>query len=108
MAPTAQVATQQASHLARHLPSLLSGDRVPDYHHRDLGALVSLSRYTAYGILSPSGPLPCRLVRGRLAQLGHAWLYRRHQAALHGWARASLWWLAEGVQRAVGPRIRLS
>ena len=50
--PTAQVANQQALHLARHLPGLLrQGRSVPEFHFHDFGALVSLSDYNAFGTL---------------------------------------------------------
>ncbi len=106
--PTAQVATQQALHLARHLPALLRGQRAPAFAHRDLGALVSLGRYSAYGTLGAAGVLPGHFLSGRLAQLGHTWLHRRHQAAVQGWGRAGLTWLTEQLHRAAFPTIRLS
>ena len=53
---TAQVANQQALHLIRHLPAWLrSGKPVPPFRYRDLGALVSLSDYNAFGRLGRSG-----------------------------------------------------
>ncbi len=33
--PTAQIATQQAEHLARHLPAWLAGEPLPDFKFRD-------------------------------------------------------------------------
>lgn len=106
--PTAQVATQQAQHLVRHLPALLRGRTLPDFRHRDLGALVSLSRYSAYGTLGSAGVLPGHFLRGRIAQLGHDWLHRRHQAAVLGWGRTGLLWLTERLHRWALPPIRLS
>lgn len=106
--PTAQVATQQAMHLARHLPAALRGGSVPSFVHRDLGALVSLGATNAYGTLGSAGPLPGSFIRGRLAQWGHAWLHRRHQAAVQGWGRMALGWMAEQWHHAAHPRIRLS
>ena len=48
--PTAQVANQQALHLIRHLPAWLrKGESVPPFRFRDLGALVALSDYNAFG-----------------------------------------------------------
>lgn len=106
--PTAQVAAQQSDHLARHLPGWLRGMPVPRFEFRDKGALVSLGKYNAYGTLGTSGLWAGHFIRGRLAQLGHAWLYRRHQVHLHGWGSASLLWLAECAQAVVRPAIRLN
>jgi NADH:ubiquinone reductase (H+-translocating) len=53
---TAQVANQQAMHLNRYLPAWLrKGDPVPPFRFRDLGALVSLSDYNAFGTLGRFG-----------------------------------------------------
>lgn len=106
--PTAQVATQQAQHLVRHFPALLCGRKVPDFRHRDLGALVSLSRYSAYGTLGSAGVLPGHFLSGKVAQLGHDWLHRRHQAAVLGWARTGLLWATEQLHLRALPPIRLS
>ena len=106
--PTAQIATQQAQHLARHLGATLRGRTMPAFVHHDRGALVSLGKYSAYGTLGSAGIFPGYFVRGSLAQWGHAWLYRRHQAAIQGWGRMSLGWMAEQWHRAAYPPIRLS
>ena len=106
---TAQVANQQALHLIRHLPAwLLEGEPVPQFRFRDLGALVSLSSYNAYGTLGRFGFFSARFVKGQFARLSHALLYRRHQLSLHGPARAALLWLAERINALVQPDIRVS
>ena len=82
---TAQVANQQALHLIRHLPAWLrEGKSVPPFRFRDLGALVSLSDYNAFGTLGRFGFFKGGFIKGRFAQLSHALLYRRHQLSLHG------------------------
>nr|WP_145548155.1 NAD(P)/FAD-dependent oxidoreductase [Variovorax boronicumulans] len=106
--PTAQVAHQQARHLVRHLPEVLaSGRPVPPFRFRDFGALVSLADYDAFGSLGRFGFFDGGIVRGRLAQLSHAMLYRSHQARLHGFWRGGLLWLADRIQARVRPPIRL-
>lgn len=104
---SAQVAGQQAMHLDRHLSRWLLDGRMPPFVHRDLGALVSLGAYDAFGALGRAAPLAGSFLRGRIAQLGHAWLYRRHQIAVHGWGRAGLRWLEERVHRLSHPGVRL-
>ena len=102
--PTAQVANQQALHLARHLPALVRHDKaVPPFVFHDLGALVSLSQYNAFGTLGKFG-----FFKGLFAQLSHLLLYRRHQIGLHGVWHTFVMWLAERLNRRVKPRIRLS
>ncbi|WP_322028882.1 NAD(P)/FAD-dependent oxidoreductase [Paraburkholderia sp. J76] len=108
LAPTAQVATQQAEHLARHLPGWLAGKPMPAFAFHDFGSLVSLSDYDAFGTLGRFGFFRGGFIRGRLAQLSHAMLYRRHQQALHGLRKATLLWTAERINGWVQPKIRLA
>lgn len=105
--PTAQVAHQQARHLARHLPAWLEGAPMPGFRYRDFGSLVSLGRYNAFGSLGRFGFFRGGFVRGRFAQLSHIMLYRSHQARLHGFWRGSLLWLASRIDRLASPSIRM-
>jgi NADH dehydrogenase len=107
LAPTAQVATQQAEHLARHLPGWLAGKPIPEFSFHDFGALVSLSNYNAFGTLGKFGFFRGEFIRGHFAQISHVMLYRRHQYALHGFGKASLLWTAERINALVQPQIRL-
>jgi NADH dehydrogenase len=106
--PTAQVATQQAAHLGRHLGAWLEGRAIPPFAYRDPGASLSLSGYNAFGALGRFGFFKGGIVRGRFAQWSHAMLYRRHQHALHGYARATVLLGAEKLGGLRGPRIRLA
>lgn len=106
--PTAQVARQQALHLAHHLPGWLAEGTLPPFRHRDLGALVSLARYNAYGTLGRRGLLRGGFVQGLLPRLAHALLYRLHQAELHGLARASALWLSEAAAALARPALRMT
>jgi NADH dehydrogenase len=106
---TAQVASQQALHLVRHLPAYLrKGKPVPPFRFHDFGALVALSEYNAFGTLGRFGFFKGGFIKGRFAQLSHAVLYRRHQLSLHGPVRAALLWLAERINALVQPTIRMS
>jgi hypothetical protein len=54
---TAQVARQQAVFLARSLVGYLRQNRpLAEFHFRDMGSLVSLADYAAYGTLGASSP----------------------------------------------------
>ncbi|RQZ18863.1 NAD(P)/FAD-dependent oxidoreductase [Burkholderia sp. Bp9031] len=106
--PTAQVATQQAEYLAKHLPAWLDGKPLPPFAFHDFGALVSISDYDAFGTLGQFGFFRGGFIQGRFAQFSHLMLYRRHQQALHGFSKATLLWIAERINGCVQPRIRLS
>ncbi|KVK91046.1 NAD(P)/FAD-dependent oxidoreductase [Burkholderia sp. MSMB1498] len=108
LAPTAQVATQQAQFLAKHIPGWLGSGSLPDFAFRDFGALVSLSDYNAFGTLGQFGFFRGGFIKGRFAQLSHAMLYRQHQQALHGFGKSTLLWAAERINGLVQPKIRLS
>lgn len=106
--PTAQVAHQQAQHLIRHLPAVISrGKRPPDFNYRDFGSLVSLAEYDAFGSLGKYGLFKGTTIRGRLAQLSHAMLYRSHQARLYGFWRGSLVWMVDRLNMRLRSAIRL-
>lgn len=105
---TAQVAHQQAQHLVRHLPARIERQQpIPDFAYRDFGSLVSLGEYDAFGSLGKFGLFNGQTIRGRLAQLSHAMLYRSHQARLHGAFRGGLLWLGEWLGSRVKSTIRL-
>lgn len=109
LAATAQVAQQQARHLARHLPVQLSGGApVPPFTYRHGGALVALGHYNAFGSLGRRGLLGGgTFIQGRFAQWSYASLYRRHQLALHGLMRSLLFWLADALRKASSPRVKM-
>lgn len=105
---TAQVAHQQARHLIKHLPdSIAQGKPIPDFRYRDLGALVSLGEYDAYGSLGKFGLFNGVTIRGRIAQFSHVMLYRSHQARLHGFWRGGLLWLVDILNSRLRASIRL-
>lgn len=109
LAPTAQVAHQQAQHLIRHLPAAIGNkDRIPAFAYRDFGALVSLGDYDAYASLGKFGLLRGTTIRGRLAQFSHVMLYRSHQSRLHGFWRGGLLWLVDRLNARVRATIRLN
>ncbi|MCC2978043.1 FAD-dependent oxidoreductase [Sphingomonas sp. PL-96] len=105
---TAQAASQQADYLCRHLPALIADGAAPPASYRDFGSLVSLGGYDAYGTLGRFGLFKGGFIRGKVAQLGHAMLYRRYQARLHGLGRGSLLWLTDTLNRRVRTRVKLS
>lgn len=105
--PTAQVAYQQASHLAKALPRHIAGQDVPPFHYRAFGALVQLGDYDAYAELGRFGFLS-GVVRGQLARIGHALLYRRHQTRLHGVGGTLRLWLSDVIAGDLHPEAVIS
>jgi NADH:quinone reductase (non-electrogenic) len=105
---TAQVARQQAIFLARSLARHLRENKpLSEFHFRDMGSLVSLGDYAAYGRLGSYGLFRGGFLQGRAAQIAHAALYRMHQMDLYGPIRGGIMWLADDLARAVRPRIFL-
>jgi NADH:ubiquinone reductase (H+-translocating) len=106
---TAQVARQQALFLAKSLASQIkSGAPLGHFKYRDMGSLVSLGPYAAYGTLGSYGFLKGAAFKGWLARIGHAALYRMHQLDVNGYARRLVIWLAASLRRLVQPRVRTS
>jgi len=103
--PRAQVADQQAAHLARSLPRHLEGRSLPVYTYSDRGALVNLSDSTFGTVM---GALLGRVtIKGWLAKMGYRWLYRAHQRGIHGAPRALAMLIVDLVSRRTQPRLKL-
>lgn len=108
LAPTAQVASQQAGHLSKYLfPAILGKSAPPPFKHNDFGSLVSLSEYDAYGSLGRFGFFRGQTFYGRLAHFSHAMLYRKHQIRVHGFWRGSAIWLVDLLNKGLRPGIKL-
>ncbi len=95
---TAQVAHQQARHLARHLPAHIAGKEMPAFRYVPRGSLVSLGEYDAFGSLGRVGMLRGAFIKGWLARLSYSLLYRQFQLLILG-SRAPLVWLAGFLRR---------
>jgi NADH dehydrogenase len=106
---TAQVARQQALFLAKTLARHISRDAaLGHFKYRNLGSLVALGPFAAYGTLGAYGVFKGAAFKGWLAQLGHAWLYRMHQLDINGPVRGAVIWLAARLNGLVKPRVRTS
>jgi NADH:ubiquinone reductase (H+-translocating) len=106
---TAQVARQQALFLAKSLANhIRSGTSLGHFKYRDMGSLVSLGEYAAYGTLGSYGFLKGAAFKGWLAHMGHMALYRVHQLDVNGPVRGAVIWLAADLCRLVQPRVRTS
>ena len=103
---TAQVAQQQALFLAKSLAShIKSGEPLGHFKYRDMGSLVALGEYAAYGTLGSYGFLKGAAFKGWLAHMGHSALYRMHQLDINGPIRGAVI-LARRRPAPLGPAAR--
>lgn len=80
LAPTAQVARQQAIYLSKNLTKIINKETdTPPFVYRDYGSLISVGRYGSFGTFGSSGH-----IKGVLAHLAHVFLYRNHQMNILG------------------------
>lgn len=106
--PRAQSAHQMASLAGKNIVRGMKGKALKNFTYRDHGSLVSLSQYTAIGVLMGNlGSGQSVNVRGWVAKMAYISLYRLHQVALHGWFKASLLVVADKINHIVKPRLKL-
>ncbi|ANF58770.1 NAD(P)/FAD-dependent oxidoreductase [Halotalea alkalilenta] len=105
--PRAQAAHQMSSHLARGLQGLLEGRELKPFEYRDMGSLVSLSRFQAVGSLMRGASARGLFVEGWLAKISYASLYRMHQLAIYGAPRTAAKILVDRLNRWLRPRLKL-
>jgi NADH dehydrogenase len=105
--PRAQAAHQQASHLARMLERRVVGRDVEPWRYRDFGSLVSLGKYSTVGSLMGSITRGSVMIEGLFARLMYLSLYKMHEVALHGIAKAGLDAVARVITRRTEPQIKL-
>jgi NADH dehydrogenase len=107
IAPTAQAAHQQATHLARTIKRRLRGLPPQEFRLRDYGTLVSLGEYSTVGTLMGLISGHSLRVEGLYARLMYLALYRMHLMALHGFFKMALDTVAQSIRRRTGPRVKL-
>jgi NADH dehydrogenase len=105
--PRAQAAHQQASHLVTQIRRRLAGASLREWHYRDYGSLIALSKYTTLGNLMGSLFRGSVFIEGRLARLMYKSLYKRHELALHGPAKVMLDTMARLITRRTEPQVKL-
>jgi NADH:ubiquinone reductase (H+-translocating) len=107
IAPTAQAAHQQATHLARTIKRRLRGLPPEAFRFHDYGTLVSLGEYSTVGTLMGLISGHSLRVEGLYAKLMYLALYRMHLMALHGFVKMALDTVAQSIRRRTGPRVKL-
>ncbi|NLI27513.1 MAG: NAD(P)/FAD-dependent oxidoreductase [Acetobacter sp.] len=106
--PTAQVARQQAHHLARHLPQWIANKKeIPSCVFNNKGAIVALGNYNGWGTLPGGTVFGGGILNGLSARLGHLMLYRQHQIELYGWTRGLISCFGAWIDTFIRPSVRL-
>lgn len=104
--PRAQAAHQQGATLAKSLANRINGKPLLDYKYKDYGSLVSLSRFTAVGVLMGNLAGSMR-VSGWLARMFYISLYRMHQMSLYGLVGTFRLMVGGRFARSTVPRLKL-
>lgn len=107
IAPTAQAAHQQASHMANTIRRRIAGLAPRPFRYRDYGTLVSLGEYSTIGSLMGFISGHNIRIEGLYAKLMYLALYREHLMALHGFIKMALDTVAQLIRRRIGPRVKL-
>lgn len=106
--PRAQTAHQMADRVGKNLVRELQGKPQQAFQYRDHGSLISLSTYTAMGVLMGNlGRGGSFNIHGWTARMAYISLYRMHQVALHGWAKALLLVVSDEINHIIRPRLKL-
>lgn len=105
--PRAQSAHQMASLVKRNILLKLKGEAGKAYKYKDHGSLVNLSRYSTVGSLMGNLTQSSMFIEGRIARIVYISLYRMHQIAIHGWAKALLVIGAEKISKVIRPKMKL-
>lgn len=105
--PKAQVAAQQAAHLAQALARhIATGAALKPFRYHDRGSLVNIGAHSTIGQMM-GNLFGTKTIDGWLARRAYKYLYRRHQLAIHGPVRGSLLILSEFLRERVHPRLKL-
>ncbi len=105
--PRAQSAHQMASLVLDNIRRRFEDKPLKNYLYKDHGSLVNLSRYSTVGSLMGNLSRSSMFIEGRIARFVYLSLYRMHQFAIHGWAKALMVILAEKVGKVVRPKMKL-
>ena len=80
---------------------------LPDYHYRDYGSLINLSRYSTVGSLMGSLSGGNMYIEGLFARLMYQSLYKMHLMTLHGVVEVVLQTLARLITRRTEAQVKL-
>jgi len=105
--PTAQAASEQAAHLARYLPRwLFEGQTPAPFEFRNKGTVLSLGDGGSVAKVRTRFTNDF-MIGDRFARAAYRGLYRQHQFHVLGPVKGTQDWLADILQRGVGPRLKV-
>lgn len=107
IAPRAQAAHQEASHLVRQLQRRMRGEVAEPFKYRDFGSLVSLGHYSTVGSLMGFVSGTGIFIEGLLAKLMYRSLYKMHETAVHGPFTVFINTFARLLTRRTEPEVKL-
>ncbi len=107
LAPRAQVAHQQASHLFRSLAARARGEAPTPFRYKDFGSLVSLGHSSTLGNLMGFIRGKGIRIEGMVASFMYWSLYRSHLMALHGFWKTALDTVTGWLRRQTDPHVKL-
>ncbi len=107
LAPRAQVAHQQASHLVRSLAARARGEAPTPFRYKDFGSLVSLGHSSTLGNLMGFIRGKGIRIEGMVASFMYWSLYRSHLMALHGFWKTALDTVTGWLRRQTDPHVKL-
>ena len=105
--PRAQSAHQEAKMLATSLVRMLNGKTLLQFRYKDYGSLVSLGDHTAVGTLMGAIARGSLFIEGTIAKWMYWTLHKQHQITINGLLHTMLATLAETINWARNPRIKL-
>lgn len=105
--PRAQAAHQMASTLVKNIKLALDGKELKPFVYKDMGSLVSLSRFQTFGSLMSGRSVRGLFVEGWIARLSYDSLYRMHQLAIYGWPRTAAKVIVDRLNRWLRPHLKL-
>jgi NADH dehydrogenase len=105
--PRAQAAHQQASFLYAQFRRRMAGKPLKEYRYRDFGSLVSLGEYSTVGNMMGGLIGGSLMIEGLFARMMYLSLYKMHEHALHGTAKATLDTIARLITRRTEPHVKL-
>ncbi|TBR45044.1 NAD(P)/FAD-dependent oxidoreductase [Marinomonas agarivorans] len=105
--PRAQSAHQMASLVFKNIQATFRGEKLQQFHYKDHGSLVNLSRYSTVGSLMGNLTGGSMFIEGRLARLVYISLYRLHMIAIHGWSKAILLMIVRRIGKVLKPKMKL-
>jgi len=103
----AQSAHQMAEVVGQNVMRLVDKKPLVDFTYQDMGSLVSLGEYNAFGHLMGGLARGGLSVRGRIARWLYISLYRLHQSAIYGWPRTVLITINDRFNGWLRPRLKL-